>query len=173
MHRELSDGVSGRMQSVVGDLIIVTGMLNSSGRIATGSSNRVHKIGPVLLVAAAVIGCAPYVTTANGARLRPGSEEFRAYAERVFRQHNEISTAMAYALDDTDGPGEIDLQQAKLFGADDRMMQACYALDEVAIARIDERRVTMSQLLSVSRTITECERATVAAAAVIAEIAPR
>lgn len=111
--------------------------------------------------------CAPYVVTGDGERLRAGSAEFREYAERVFRMHNEVTTSMAYAIDefeDTDGTDEYHEQ---LIDADDRMMQACSALDELALARRDGRKVSMKKLLETAERIPGCETASREAASLI------
>jgi hypothetical protein len=120
------------------------------------------------VAALALMGCATVVTTAQGQRLRTNSGEFRDYAEEVFRTHNEVATSLAYALDDVEAAGPNTGPYQRLANADDRMMKACSPLDELAVARRDNRQVSLRQLTAMARSVPDCERATLAAQASIA-----
>ena len=79
-------------------------------------------------------GCAA-VPTADGQRLRLGSDEFREYVERVFREQNRVADAVAFALD---APGA---QDAELASAEQELLAACAGVNELATARRDQRRL--------------------------------
>ncbi len=87
--------------------------------------------------------CTPYVVTGDGERIRANSAAFREYAEQVFRVHNEVTTSMAYAIDELEGADGTDEYRERLIAADDRMMQACATLDELALARRDGRKIRL------------------------------
>jgi len=107
--------------------------------------------------------CAPLVTTADGTRIRTNSAEFRDYAAQVFRVHNEITATLAYTLDELESSGEHSEAVAHLIDADDRMQQACYAVNEIAIARRDDQKVSLRQLKRAAELVPDCENATLEA----------
>ncbi|MDH3510120.1 MAG: hypothetical protein OER85_04605 [Gammaproteobacteria bacterium] len=114
--------------------------------------------------------CAPLVTTADGNRIRTNSAEFRDYAAQVFRVHNEITATLAYTLDDLESSGAHSEAVARLIDADDRMQQACYAVNEIAIARRDEQKVPLKQLKRAAELVPGCENATLEAKKLIADV---
>lgn len=114
---------------------------------------------PVLAVLA---GCA--VTSADGARLRPGSEEFRAYVEQVFRAQNRVASDLAFALE---AAPELP-PSADLAAAEDALLAACAGLNELATLRRDEQRLGLKRGLAAARTAADCETATRAARTVLA-----
>ncbi len=117
-------------------------------------------------------GCAPYITAANGDRMRANSQEFRAYARQVFEIHNEAVTKIAYALDDLESdPDQIDRYNG-IVDADDRMMDACAELNQLAIARRDDKQVGLSELAGVASSVPDCERATAQATQLISNVSP-
>jgi len=98
-------------------------------------------------------GCAA-VSTADGERLSLTSEGFRAYVERVFREQNRVADALAFALEAPDAtPGE-------LAAAEQRLLQACAGVNELATARRDELRLGIRRSLSAARTVPQCEETT-------------
>ena len=119
---------------------------------------------------AGLTACAPLVTTADGTRIRTGSAEFREYAAQVFRLQNEITATLAYTLDELESSGQRGEAVERLIDADDRMHQACYAVNEIAIARRDDQKVRMKQLKEAAKLVPACENATLEAKKLIAVV---
>jgi hypothetical protein len=115
-------------------------------------------------------GCAIYVITADGNLIRTTSAEFNDYARRVFRLHNEVTTDLAYTLDEIEFSGEDGEAFNRLIDADDRMLRACSAVDEVAVARRDGDKVSLKQLNTAAKFIPDCEKATIEAERLIAAV---
>jgi hypothetical protein len=109
---------------------------------------------------AALTGCVS-VSTADGSRLRLTSDEFRAYVERVFREQNRVADAVAFALDE---PGAA----ADLAAAEQRLLDACAGVNELATAQRDEQRLGVRRSASAARTVPQCEAATRAVSAKLA-----
>jgi hypothetical protein len=104
-----------------------------------------------LFVATTILaGCA--VLTADGERLALTSPEFRAYVERVFREQNKVADQFAFALE-----GERDAP-AGVTAAEQSLLDACAALNELATARRDERHLSMRQRSTAARSVPMCER---------------
>ncbi len=134
--------------------------------------HRLASSGAVAAGLLALAGCAPYITAANGDRMRANSQEFRDYARQVFEMHNEAVTTIAYALDDLESdPDQIDRYNG-IVDADDRMMDACAELNQLAIARRDDKQVGLSELAGVASSIPDCERATAQATQLISDASP-
>jgi hypothetical protein len=109
----------------------------------------------------ALSGCAA-VSTVDGERLPFASDEFRAYVERVFREQNRVADELAFALE---VPG---LDGTELGAAEQRLLDACAGVNELATARRDQRRLGMRRSASAARTVPQCEAMTRAAAASLA-----
>ncbi len=105
-------------------------------------------------------GCAT-VSTADGERLRLASAGFRDYVERVFREQNRVAAELAFALE---APGP---QRDELSGAEQRLLDACAGVNELATARRDERRLGVRRSVASARSVPGCERAARAAARLI------
>jgi hypothetical protein len=134
--------------------------------------HRLASSGAVAAGLLALAGCAPYITAANGDRMRANSQEFRDYARQVFEMHNEAVTKIAYALDDVEfDPDQIDRYNS-IVDADDRMMDACAELNKLAIARRDDKQLGLSELARVASSIPDCERATAQATQLISNVSP-
>jgi hypothetical protein len=118
------------------------------------------------LVLLAVAGCAA-VQTVDGERLALTSPEFRAYVERVFREQNRVATEVAFALET---PG---VEQAPLLGGEQRLLEACAGVNELATARRDERPLGARRSLAAARTVPSCEETTRAVAALLTNEAER
>jgi hypothetical protein len=115
-------------------------------------------------------GCALYVKTNDGNLIRTTSAEFNDYAAQVFRLHNEVTANLVYALDEVEFSGQDDEVFNGLIDADDRMLRACSAVDEVAVARRDGKKVSLKQLNRAAKFIPDCEKATLEAARMIAAV---
>ena len=114
----------------------------------------------VLLIATSIVaGCA--VLTADGNRLALTSPEFRGYVERVFREQNRVADQFAFALE-----GERDAPAA-VTAAEQALLDACAALNELATARRDERRLGLRQRSAAARSVPDCERTLRASAATL------
>ena len=98
-------------------------------------------------------GCAA-VPTADGQRLSLGSDEFREYVERVFREQNRVADAVAFALEAPDA------QDTELAAAEQELLAACAGVNELATARRDQERLGMRVSLRAARSVPDCERAT-------------
>ena len=134
--------------------------------------HRIASTGAVVAGLLVLAGCAPYITAANGDRMRANSQEFRDYARQVFEMHNEAVTTIAYALDDLESdPDQIDRYNG-IVDADDRMMDACAELNKLAIARRDDKQLGMSELAGVASSVPDCERATAQATRLISNVSP-
>src|SRR5688500_10321089 len=102
-------------------------------------------------------GCAA-VATVDGQRLKLTSEDFRAYVERVFREQNRVADELAFALEaPRDG-------RSYLASAEQRLLEACAGVNELATARRDELRLGLRRNLSAARTVPQCEATTRSAA---------
>jgi len=101
-------------------------------------------------------GCAA-VPTADGQRLRLGSDEFRDYVERVFREQNRVADAVAFALE---APGS---QDPELAAAEQDLLAACAGVNELATARRDQQSLGLRNSVRAAKSVPDCERATRAA----------
>jgi hypothetical protein len=106
-------------------------------------------------------GCAA-VPTADGQRLRLGSDEFRDYVERVFREQNRVADAVAFALD---APGS---QDPELAAAEQDLLAACAGVNELATARRDQQSLGARSSVRAAKSVPDCERAARAADARLA-----
>ncbi len=115
---------------------------------------------PFLAAILVLSGCAT-VSTLDGERLELTSPEFRAYVERVFREQNRVADELAFALDEVP-------PRAGLAEAEQTLLEACALVNELATVRRDERRLGLRRSAEGARSVPECERATSAAAALLA-----
>jgi hypothetical protein len=115
-----------------------------------------------LAAAAALLAACAAVTTADGMRLGLGSDEFKAYAERVFRDQNKVASDLAFALEDAGAAAA-----AELDSAEDELLAACAGLNEVATTRRDDQPLGVRAKLGAARRAPDCERATRAAQAAL------
>lgn len=129
----------------------------------TRMSPRIRAIPAVIVVLGlATTGCA--VTSADGERLRPGSEAFADYVETVFRRQNELQLELALELDDED-PGSA--RYAALEAVELELLQACRGLNELAARRRDGDEGGGPGALKRAREAPECERVSDKAAALL------
>jgi hypothetical protein len=120
---------------------------------------------PCLAAAALLAGCAA-VTTADGTRLGLGSDEFRGYVERVFREQNKTASDLAFALDDATSAGGA--APHELAAAEDALLAACAGLNELATSRRDAQSLGLRRSAAAARGAPDCERATRAAQSALA-----
>jgi hypothetical protein len=122
------------------------------------------RAGALTWIATLLAGCAA-VTAADGTRMAFGSDEFRAYVERVFREQNKVADELAFALED---PGADGRKRSALAAAEDALLAACAGLNELAASRRDEQHVGVRRGAAAARRAPDCERATLAAGAALA-----
>jgi hypothetical protein len=125
----------------------------------------VFRMLAVAAMAAVPAACA--VTTADGTRLGLTSTEFRAYVERVFRDQNKVASDLAFALDDATSSGGA--APPALTAAEDRLLEACSGVNELAISRRDQSDLGVRKSASAARSAPDCERATRAAQTALRE----
>jgi len=125
---------------------------------------------PVLFsiaIAAALSGCA--VTSSGGERMALRSDAFSAYVEAVFRYQNDVSTDLAFAIDDESPDSE---RYAALDALELELLTACRGLNELARAARNGEPVGGFGALKRARAAPECEHATDTAAAVLQRPTP-
>ena len=101
------------------------------------------------------------MATADGERLRLASADFRQYVERVFREQNRVADELAFALE---APGA---ERGELGGAEQRLLEACAGVNELATARRDGRSLGVRRSTASARSVPACERAASDAARLI------
>jgi hypothetical protein len=101
------------------------------------------------------------VVTADGEQLRFASADFREYVERVFREQNRVADELAFALE---APGA---ERGALGDAEQRLLDACAGVNELATARRDDRRLGVRRSAASARSVPACERAASDAARLI------
>lgn len=116
-------------------------------------------------------GCAGSLKTADGERLRLRSDEFRSYAEAVFRSQNRVATDIAFALEEPELYDDAAI--ARLETADQMLFEACMALNEMAARRRDQRGRRIFADARAARTVPQCERAAAAAIEALESMDPR
>ena len=110
----------------------------------------------VVLLLLCSSGCAS-VRTVDGQNLRLGSDEFRDYVERVFREQNRVADAIAFALETPEA------QDAELATSEQDLLAACAGVNELATARRDQRRLGLRSSVRAAKSVPNCERAARAA----------
>ena len=115
------------------------------------------------VVSVSLVACAA-VTTADGTRLAFGSDDFRAYVERVFREQNRVADELAFSLE---GPRVAD--EVELTAAEDALIAACAGLNELATSRRDDQNLGARRSAAAARRAPDCERATRSAQVALAE----
>ena len=114
------------------------------------ASLRLSALGFILLAA-----CAGTVTTRDGRALRLSSPAFREYVEQVFREQNQVVTALAFAQADASG-SRFDT----LIELEDELLAACAELNALAVARRDDVVLGLRQQARMAATAPDCESTT-------------
>jgi hypothetical protein len=122
----------------------------------------------LFLLAAPLLAACAAVTAADGHRLAVGSSEFRSYVEGVFREQNKTASDLAFAIEDAAGPNGT--QPLELDAAEETLLAACAGLNELATSRRDDRSLGLRRSVELARKAPECERATLAARAVLSRV---
>lgn len=101
-------------------------------------------------------GCATVtVQTAGGAEKTMTIEEFEKYTEAVFRRQNRASNQVIMLAEEVDQP-----TYKKLSKAEEKMLEACGPLNEIAARHRDQESVGLMLKLEIAPTIDACDRAT-------------
>lgn len=110
----------------------------------------------VLAAALLVTACAIPVKRAdeNGVVYMTRAE-LRAYAENVFRKQNKALSQLM--LLSHQAASRDDNVRWRLMAAEDRLLQACGTLNELAILRRDDRDADMKTRMRVPETVAKCE----------------
>lgn len=112
-----------------------------------------------------VSGCVSTVKTLDGEQLRVGSPQFRDHALAVFKRNNSTLTELFDVFEQAN-----EEEAAKLDLAEQRMIEACEALNSAAAAQRDGNKLDARTLLTISSTIRPCDEATFEADQLIREI---
>jgi hypothetical protein len=114
---------------------------------------RILKSCVMVILSIACGACA--VVIGDGTRLRPGSDAFADYVESVFRQQNEVLSALAFALDaeEPDSTRYVALEQSEA-----EVLEHCEGLNALATARQRGERVGGLSALGTARRAPECAR---------------
>jgi len=113
------------------------------------------RLGFTLAGLVLLAGCVGTVMTADGRRISIRSVEFEGYVERVFREQSQIATALAFAQEVATGA-----RYERLLEAEDALLEACAALNELASARRDGRSLGLRDQRRMALTTPNCESAT-------------
>jgi hypothetical protein len=84
--------------------------------------------------------------------------EFAAYAEHVFRHHNEVVNRLIAAFGSDDGADEKG--STELTKAETRMLQACAPLNEVVSDSLGGETATLGARMGLLDVVPACEAAT-------------
>lgn len=110
-----------------------------------------------IVAAAAVAGCGVTVERPGGEAEHLSVDEFRAYAESVFRRQNAAQDRLIFLLYDLK---EADPQaHARLSRAETRMLEACSGLVEVAAERRRGREPGFWKRVALRNDVVACDRA--------------
>jgi hypothetical protein len=119
-------------------------------------------IPAILMLCLGLAGCA--VTSADGERLRPGSDAFADYVEAVFRRQNQLQIELALALDDANPDSE---RYQALEVVELELLTICRPLNELAAQRGAGESTGGPGALKRARQAPACERAAEKAAALL------
>ena len=111
-------------------------------------------------------GCIATVETLDGSQHRISSDAFRAYAEAVFREQNRVASALVFRMEDE----QLDpAAHERLADVEARLLDACRALNEVAVRRRDDEGRRLFADARAAKTVPDCERAVVSAREMLAD----
>ena len=105
------------------------------------------------LLCLCLTACVLLVKTQDGRYLRATSPAFKDYAERVFRQQNNLSWALVEALDTVSDPEKLQhLTQLEI-----QLRQDCEAVNRLASAHRKGESSSRAQQLALVRALPQCE----------------
>ncbi len=127
---------------------------------------RCSAVGALLCLLAA--GCMTQVTP-DGRRLRVDSDEFRDYAQQVFRRHNR---ALSELMQMQPAAGDEPARVAQLEDAEAEMLRQCENLNQLAVAARDQRSDGPARTVELARSVASCDRATRIVETLLDEMSP-
>ncbi len=95
------------------------------------------------------------IRTAGGGEKTMTIEEFEQYTEAVFRRQNHASDQVIMLAEEVD-----QTTYQKLAEAEEKMLEACRPLNEIAARQRDQESVGLALKLEIAPTIDACDRAT-------------
>ncbi len=122
----------------------------------------------VALACLLTAGCMTQVTP-DGRRLRVDSDEFRDYAQEVFRRHNHaLSELMRIQPVAGDESGRL----TQIENAEAEMLRQCEKLNQLAVAARDQRSDGPARTVELARSVASCDRSTRSVETLLDEISP-
>ncbi len=107
--------------------------------------------------------------TPDGRRLRVDSDEFRDYAQEVFRRHNHALSELMQMLP---AAGDEPARLTQLEDAEAEMLRQCEKLNQLAVAARDQRSDGPARTLDLARSVASCDTATRVVEALLDEMSP-
>jgi len=111
-----------------------------------------------------VITCLIFLTTScstittvspNGDQETRTVDEFKVYAENVFRRQNQASSKLIMLLIDNE---TSDLENYNsLVEAEERILDACWPLNNIVVMKIENQPIDLSTQYKVMNTISDCD----------------
>jgi len=100
--------------------------------------------------------------------MRITSDEFRAYAEKVFRLQNEVISAITFAVEDEQvfEANELALIEA----AEDAVLEECVDINRIAVRRRDGSGLRPFRDAKAARAVPNCEAAALRGRAALADV---
>jgi hypothetical protein len=133
----------------------------SCGEIDCGGERVYLKIFFTAVVAASFVSCATVTVHGPGGQpITRSYDEFRTYAESVFRLQNGVLDELISATDFATELSTADA--AALLAAEQTVVASCQALNQAAIAAADGHASSLSLKLSVLDSIVNCETSALA-----------
>lgn len=110
----------------------------------------------ILILSVFATGCSTISTvTPDGHRESRSVDEFKSYAEDVFRRQNKASSELILLLIDIESSDQENY--SKLQNAEKRIMDACQPLNSMAVMMVENRKIDMSMKYSVMTSVSECD----------------
>lgn len=123
-----------------------------------------HRASGVLIMVEHALKCAHrlcilgLITLSGCITLAPEGEAFREYAERVFREQNQVTDEIMWRMPDIEVKNP-DLA-TQLAQAEMEMFAACEPLNELAILYRDQQKPGLIKKFSSARSVRSCDQAT-------------
>ena len=94
--------------------------------------------------------------TPDGTAENRSIEEFKLYAEEVFRRQNRISTELIMLLIDYDIDSK-EKQHQLIVDAEEKITDACQPLNTMVIMKVENRDIDMSLKFKIVDSISKCD----------------
>ena len=100
--------------------------------------------------------------------MRMTSDEFRVYAENVFRLQNEVISAITFAIED--GRVFEANELALIEAAEDAVLEECVDINRIAVRRRDGGGLRPFRDAKAARAVPNCEAAALRGRAALADV---